>query len=105
MAFAVKNWPLASYTNSTWTDLVSATAATLVKSLSVAGGSGAAEVKLRLADSGGSSLAVIVPSAEVLADTGYVWELSNVALESGQKLQVWADVAGVEFIAFGAHDA
>lgn len=110
MALTAQNWTLTSYTNSTWTDLVSASAATVLKTVVVAAGANAAEVKVRLADSGGSSLAVLIPSHSLTANTAYVMgtdtgQVPALTLESGQKLQVWSDVAAVEFSAFGAQAA
>jgi hypothetical protein len=96
------NWPLNSYTNSTWTDLVDATGATVIKAVSIAMGSNAGTVKMRLADSGGSSLAMIVPGAALAANSPYTVDQSVMTLENTQKLQVWCDVAGAEFIAWGA---
>jgi hypothetical protein len=96
------NWTLNSYTNSTWTDLVDASAGTVVKAITVAMGSNSGTVKLRLTNSGGTSLAVLVPGAALAADSGYTLDLPALTLENTQKLQVWCDVAGAEFVAFGA---
>lgn len=96
------NWTLNSYTNSTWTDLVAASAATVIKSIVVAMGSNAGTVKVRLADSGGSSLATILPGGSASANQAYAIDVAALTLENTQKLQVWCDVAGAEFSAHGA---
>jgi protein involved in polysaccharide export with SLBB domain len=96
------NWTLNSYTNSTWTDLLTASSDTVIKAISIAGGSNAAEVKVRLANSGGTSLAVLVPSGSVAANSANEVEFLALTVKNGQKLQVWASASGVEFAAFGA---
>lgn len=97
-----KNWTLNNYTVSMWTDLVPAvSAATVIKSVSVAVGTNGANVSVRIAN-GGVSRALIIPVSACVANTGYGVDIPTLTLNSGDALQVKCDVSGVEFAAFGA---
>lgn len=96
------NWPLNTYTVSTWTDLVVATVPTAISAITVATGVSAASVKVRLTDGSGVSLAMIIPAAGLASLSGNTFDMRGMALNTGDKLQVQASVAGVEFLAFGA---
>ena len=102
MALTAQNWTLASYTNSTWTDLVVASAPTIIKGLVIGVGSTNAVVGIRIVDSGGTALAVLTPGETLTANLGYVADLPTLTLENSQKLQVNASVAGCTFSAHGA---
>lgn len=59
MALTPQNWTLNTYTNATWTDLVPAVTATILRSVVVSVGANAAVFKLRIVDAGGASLATL----------------------------------------------
>lgn len=95
-----ENWPLASYTNNTWTDLVAEEA--IVAAISISNTSaGTAIVELRV-EQGGSNVASLLPATEIESATAYAVDLRSVVIKPGQALQVRCDVAGVEFFASGA---
>jgi hypothetical protein len=96
------NWTLNSYTVATWTDLVAATGPTVIKSLAISVGTNAANAKIRLTNSSGTSRASIVPASTLAASTGYTADIGAITLGTGDKIQVQVDVTGVEFSAFGA---
>ena len=98
---SAKNWSLASYTNSTWTDIVAEPA--VVANLSIANTSaGALNVSIRLSDGSGNNLAIILPENEIAAGNAFRVDLRAVAVTGSQTLQVWADGAGFNFLASGA---
>lgn len=102
MALIAQNWTLASYTNGVWTDLVAASAPTIIKGVVVGVGGTAAVVGLRIVDAASAVLAVLTPGETLAANLGHTADLPTITLENGQKLQVVADVAGCTFSAHGA---
>ena len=106
MAFAgtPKNWPLTSYSTSTWTDLIATTSGEkIVRGIQIGTGSNAGTVKVRVTDSASASLYTVVPGESLLANTSYPADFQGgmIMLNSTEKLQVWASVSGFEFSAHG----
>lgn len=102
-AITVKSWSMDSQSASTWTDLVAGTAAgESVKAIIVSNpGAGAANVSVRVADSGGTSEAVILPSTSVAAGAAMVLDCAVLNLTASQKLQIYSSTTDVEFYASG----
>jgi hypothetical protein len=104
MSFAGEpnNWTLNSYTTSTWTTLVNASGDSVINSVYVSTGSTSPNFQLRVANSGGTDLALLIPSLLLTNNYGYQMLQGPITLQNGQLLQVWADQSGCEFAAFGA---
>lgn len=95
------NWTLNAYTANAWTDLVpAASTPVILKSLSIAVGSNAVGVSIRLANSSGSRAMLVTSS--LAANTSYSMDIPALTLAAGDKLQVQVTASGVEFAAFGA---
>lgn len=101
MALECKNWTVNSYTVDTWVDLVAepATLATVV--LSNTSTSEKIRSKVRISDSAGNHLVMIMP--EKLLDVGeaYAIDINSLNITDSQKLQVQSDIVGMEFMASG----
>lgn len=100
---SLKSWKLNTYTPATWTDLIAGTSAgESVKSINIANlAAGNAIVKIRVATSGGTSEATILPITSFATGIAQVLNLDTLNLVASQKLQIYVDVAGVEFYASG----
>lgn len=99
MAILRKNWPLASYTVDTWTNVVAgeaAVAAIIIANLA----SVDALVQLRLEDSG-SHVSQPLPPTIVASNDSITLDVRSLNITGTQALQFKADVAGVEVIASG----
>lgn len=95
------NWPLSSYTDSTWTDLVDEEA--ILANLSIANTSNVSlNFSIRLSDGSGNNLAQIVPLNNIESGDAYRVDLRAIAVVAAQTIQVWADGPGLQFLASGA---
>lgn len=101
MAINPKQWALNSYTNSVWTDLVDATAETLIKNLVVSVGANQSEVAVRVVNDAGALVSMLVPGETLDTNRGYKLDLDLIVLETTQRLQVRSSAAGVNFSANG----
>lgn len=101
MKLTPKNWTLNTYTNETWTDLVTEPEPAVIATL-VLVNSGAAPVAVgvRLSD-GVDGIATIVPAKTLAVGDSYILDMRSINVLGGQSLQVKADVAGAEFLASG----
>ena len=99
MALTTKNWPLNSYTNATWTDLV-AEPATVAAITIVNTGGGDVIVQLRLEDSAVSQAVILTPST-IGSNESYTLDVRSINVTGTQKIQFQADVAGAEVLASG----
>ena len=96
-----KNWPLSSYTNSTWTDLVDEYS--ILANLSIANISVTpVTISVRLSDGAGNNLAIIVPQNVIQPNDAFRIDLRAIAVVGVQTIQVWANAAGANFLASGA---
>jgi len=102
-AVTPKSWKLNTYTAATWTDLVAGTAAgESVKAVNIANlNVGTANVSIRVATSGGTSEATILPTTAFATGTAQQLDVDCLNLTASQKLQIYGDVTGVEFYASG----
>lgn len=98
-----KSWSLNSYTNNTWTDFVSGTAGgDTVKSINISNSTaGAISVSVRVTNSGGTSLAVILPFTSIGIGEAQQLDIQSLNLTSSQKIQINCDAAGIQFFASG----
>lgn len=99
----LKSWPLKTYTNDVWTDLVVGTAngdsvkGIIISNTAVVSGI----VTIQVADSGGTALATVLPAVSMSSGIGQLFDVGVLNLTSSQKLQVKVNVAGFEFYASG----
>jgi len=99
-----KNWPLDSYTNDTWTDLVAEPS--IVATLSIANTAAtSATVEVRLSDGSGNKLATILPENALEGKDAFVLDIKSIPVTGVQTIQVKASAAGVDFLAGGAVEA
>ena len=98
LPYTPKNWQLSSYTNNTWTDLVSE--AGIVQTLSISNPTGTPiDVEIRREDAS-SGLAVILPATTIDTNQSYVLE-KVINVTGTQAIQIKCDLAGIEFDANG----
>ena len=98
---SAKNWPLKTYTNDTWTELVAEEA--IIATLSIANTSASpVEVEIRLSDGSNVNLATILPVNELPAKDSFQLDIKSIPVTGSQTIQVKASAAGVEFLAGGA---
>ncbi|MFA6064054.1 MAG: hypothetical protein WC736_15805 [Gallionella sp.] len=102
-AVTPKSWKLNSYTNSTWTDLVAGTASgESVKGLTIANNAaGDVTVSVRVVTSGGTLEATILPLTVFATMAAQTLAIDVINLTASQKIQVQANLPGVEFYASG----
>lgn len=99
MALTKQNWTLNSYTNNTWTTLVTGEA--LVNNFVMTNTTaGAIDVSIRL-DDGTNNLAAILSTYSLAAGSSEVLDVRNITVLTGQEVSVFVSAAGVEFIASG----
>lgn len=98
---AAKNYTLNSYTNSTWTDLV--TEAAIIASVVIANtdASNVITFEIRIDDGAGTEVARIVPPSEIEQNTSQTLDMRSIVVEAGQRIQVKAGTAGLHFTASG----
>lgn len=104
MSVTANNWPVSSIPVTTWTNVVSASDATVLKSFTLSIGSASTNVQLRLY--AGSTLTTFVPSGQAFlnANTGYYLNLPETfTLTTGQIFQIYVDQSGCSCCAFGAN--
>lgn len=95
-----RNWTLKTYTNDTWTDLV--TDETAIDAIVIANTTGGAvNISIRLADQDGNERAVLVPTKSVAATTAETLDVAGLKTGKHDKIQVKASAAGVHFTASG----
>lgn len=100
MALSRKNWTLNSYTNDQWTDFV-VEECTIASMVICNTSEDEAHVSMRLADASNNSLATIMSNKPVTANEAITVDIRSLNVIVGQKLQVQANVAGVEITASG----
>lgn len=99
---ALKNYPLTSYTNSTWTDIANPGADFMATDISVSNTTGGAiNAAIRLVDSGGTERFRIMVAQAIAAGESLA-RVRQLAMESGHKIQGWADAAGIQFLVAGS---
>ena len=98
---AAKNYTLNSYTNDTWTDLV--TEAAILTAVVIANTDGANTItfEIRLDDGAGTELSRVLPPSAIGSNASQTLDLRSVVVEAGQRLQVKAGAAGLHFTASG----
>lgn len=98
-----KATPLKTYTNSTWTDFVSGASGQCEGAITITNNAGVdvAGVSIRRTDIAGTVLLTLFVAQTVVAGAQVVSAI-NIVVEAGQKLQIFASAAGMEFEFNGA---
>ena len=98
---AAKNYMVNSYTNDTWTDLVSD--ASIIASVIIANTDPANTItfEMRIDNGAGTELARLIPPSTIDLNVSQTLDLRAVVIETGQRLQVKALAAGLHFTANG----
>lgn len=100
MPLSPKNWPLNSYTDATWTDLV-AEASVLSTLLISSSAPSSVTVEVRLSDGAGTGLATLVQPSKIEQGQAWTLDLRSLCVTGSQSIQVRADIPGAEFLASG----
>jgi hypothetical protein len=101
MALTAKSWRLNSYTVGTFTTLVTAVGAPVIKSIAVANGAGTPTISLRIVNASDVVQSILLTGETLAANASYVCDLPLIVLAAGEKLQVSASAAGASFTASG----
>lgn len=97
----IANWYANTYTNDTWTDLISQENATLA-TLTFSNTAGSAvNIEIRLTDSLDNLLVVLMPLTSVASNDANFIDVRSINILDDQKLQYKVDATGAEIFASG----
>ena len=100
MAVEKKNWPVDTYLDDTWTDVVSE-AATVANIMVCNTAAEELVLQLRVDDGAGNKVATILPPNIVAAGKSSTLNVRVINITAGQRLQLRANGAGIEIVASG----